>query len=486
MRRLAFFTPRSGTRLLAGALLVATLVATLALPAAAQRPPPRPEFARVGLLYSEASGGEFVPYELPHLRALGNVAAFEVQSEVLPGRGQLDVWLSSIQNFLETPRTMNVLYLSGHGGGRFVGNVDMIPALQRVDQVAQATGQDVIVVGDACYSGNICVQLEGANWPFDPNTPGGVRAFISSSEVNRLSWSPRLAAFFNHVEENFDTVDVNGDSALSLRELEGPLRENGFRIAYHPADADRPMYYRQGTRAPTRLRVQCEELQSDRIIAHANLPGHYPEFKGVTAEEYRVGDTLVEHIRAEIAKESEVEERLVRFINVPGEDKSVCRVPGPFLEGARLPMVGDTPSFGGSGFPFGLGGGGGLGQTFMQLALFEALKRLLGFGRQQPATTPPPAPTQSAAPCPNTVQPVCGADGRTYPNRCVAVVQLGVPVRHPGRCPAGTEATPTPTPVASAPTANLFARAAGRAFSPTPVEYVARLLASVVLRLLAP
>ncbi|HEY3815044.1 MAG TPA: Kazal-type serine protease inhibitor domain-containing protein [Caulobacteraceae bacterium] len=51
-----------------------------------------------------------------------------------------------------------------------------------------------------------------------------------------------------------------------------------------------------------------------------------------------------------------------------------------------------------------------------------------------PAPTPEPAPSgASQTMCPMIYQPVCGADGKTYPNQCHAT-RAGAKVSHTGAC----------------------------------------------------
>ncbi len=51
-----------------------------------------------------------------------------------------------------------------------------------------------------------------------------------------------------------------------------------------------------------------------------------------------------------------------------------------------------------------------------------------------PETMPSPGPGSNGVVCPQIVEPVCGADGRTYGNRCEAEGQAGVAVAHEGPC----------------------------------------------------
>lgn len=50
-----------------------------------------------------------------------------------------------------------------------------------------------------------------------------------------------------------------------------------------------------------------------------------------------------------------------------------------------------------------------------------------------PAPTPTPPPGASQTMCPMIYQPVCGVDGKTYPNQCHAT-RAGAKVSHTGAC----------------------------------------------------
>lgn len=60
---------------------------------------------------------------------------------------------------------------------------------------------------------------------------------------------------------------------------------------------------------------------------------------------------------------------------------------------------------------------------------------------------------EEGAVCPQIYEPVCGVNGKTYANRCVAQAQERVTVAHEGECKIGTSPTPTiketPLPAAS-------------------------------------
>ena len=60
---------------------------------------------------------------------------------------------------------------------------------------------------------------------------------------------------------------------------------------------------------------------------------------------------------------------------------------------------------------------------------------------------PPPPPRI----CPRNWRPVCGEDGKTYGNRCTADA-AGVPVAHPGQCRRPPPGYGEPSPYPSAPT----------------------------------
>ncbi len=84
------------------------------------------------------------------------------------------------------------------------------------------------------------------------------------------------------------------------------------------------------------------------------------------------------------------------------------------------------------------------------------------------ACTPPPRPyPQPPRVCTDIYQPVCGRDGQTYPNGCVARSN-GVRVRHAGQCrpphgyaPPAYGAPPAPVPYGSYPPQPTYSRPYG-------------------------
>ena len=71
------------------------------------------------------------------------------------------------------------------------------------------------------------------------------------------------------------------------------------------------------------------------------------------------------------------------------------------------------------------------------------------------ATTPPAPPRI----CPQIVQPVCGTDGRTYPNRCIAQSR-GVAIAHDGQCRMAPPRPGPPSPPQVCP--DIFQPVCGR------------------------
>ncbi len=96
-----------------------------------------------------------------------------------------------------------------------------------------------------------------------------------------------------------------------------------------------------------------------------------------------------------------------------------------------------TPPGGSEGWPSsgnnGGGGGGGGGSMDDMMKLLEALKGMGGQGgggNQQPKSSPSAQPFY----CPATIAEVCGEDGNTYGNACIAEQENGITVAYEGAC----------------------------------------------------
>ncbi len=83
------------------------------------------------------------------------------------------------------------------------------------------------------------------------------------------------------------------------------------------------------------------------------------------------------------------------------------------------------------------GSGGGQGGDFMSKILPALMAALQGMNMMQQNQQPTPNPEASSTPvaqCPSTIDEVCGVDGATYANACVAETQNNVEIAYAGKC----------------------------------------------------
>lgn len=117
---------------------------------------------------------------------------------------------------------------------------------------------------------------------------------------------------------------------------------------------------------------------------------------------------------------------------IPMTQKDINSLKDPFQG------IGGNGSRGGSGG----GGGGSNGLSGLSSKLGQLLKGLLGgLAGNKSGLLASPTPTPFA--CPSTTSYVCGADGKTYLNRCYAEYKAQVAVKSEGYCPNTSLVCPT-------------------------------------------